>query len=434
MADLIYMTKAKWAALLDAIRSKAGKTDALTVDTAKTAVEGITGGGGDYDLSADFCNGTATTLKVQDGATQLKEYTIYDDHKIQSLILPNTIERINNKAIYLAYELLSVTFPSSVTDFSSSSIYRGNKIKKITVLSAYCTMNQFAFYNDTSTNEILFDFSAATKVYEAQINAIVCSKCTILVPYFLYSEWKSATNWTPYAEYIKAAEHGLSTITINGIEKINIYSKKSVQLSILYNENNNCSSEQQGVTYSIVSGPATVAQDGTVTVTDAAAAGDEIVVKATSTYNSSISAQYTINVINVSHEISIEDTTQWIDSGTTENGYKVYKSDSGSYNVNNGQSTVTLTITGYATAVIYVKQSSEYNYDYVVVGPVDGTATRASTSNLFSAKGSNNTWQKVTIKLPDTGTHTVQVIYSKDSSGNNGDDRGYFYIAEGECS
>ena len=441
MADIVYMAKAKWTALLDAIRSKSGKTDALTADTAKTAVEGITGGG-DYDLSADYCNNTGTTLKVQEGATQLPSYALNINYTVKSLILPNTINRISVHAIYDAYALQTITLPQSVTYIDSEAIYvnAGAQITNITLLSKNCMFNKESFYiryySNFSGGIVLLDFSHAEQIYQApnSLPIYIGHKYDILVPYSLYAEWKSATNWAQYAEYIKATEHDLAAIAINGDEKINIYSKKSLQLSILYNENNNCPSEQQGVTYSIVSGPATVAQNGTVTVTDAAAAGDEIVVKATSTYNSSISTQYTINVVNIASSISIENTTQWIDSSTAENGYKVYQSDAGSYNVDNGKSTVTLTFAGYTTVVIYVKQSSEYNFDYVEVGPVDGTATRAGSSNLFSAKGSNNKYQKVTITLPDTGTHTVQVIYSKDSSGYNGDDRGYFYIAEGECS
>lgn len=60
MADLIYMAKSKWTALLDAIRTKGGTSASMTVDQAKAAVDAIqTGGGG-------------ITPEVPDGYTQLK--------------------------------------------------------------------------------------------------------------------------------------------------------------------------------------------------------------------------------------------------------------------------------------------------------------------------------------------------------------------------
>lgn len=47
MADLIYMAKTKWKALLDTIRAKGGTSTLLTADQAIAAVEAIeTGGGG----------------------------------------------------------------------------------------------------------------------------------------------------------------------------------------------------------------------------------------------------------------------------------------------------------------------------------------------------------------------------------------------------
>lgn len=47
MADLIYMAKTKWTALLDSIRTKGGTSALMTADQAKSAVDAIqTGGGG----------------------------------------------------------------------------------------------------------------------------------------------------------------------------------------------------------------------------------------------------------------------------------------------------------------------------------------------------------------------------------------------------
>ena len=460
MADIVYMAKEKWTALLDAIRSKAGKTDTLTADTAKTAVAGIKAGN-TYDVSKDYAEGTKSEPVIESGITHIKDNLFSGERNIVNVTIPDTVTSIGQGAFGNCSKLALTSLPPKLVSIGSSAFYYCFKIAftelpasvKTVGLQAFTysgistltikgpiTFSQQAFSSCTSLKNFIIDYDHTNKdmcIFGTDIfsnTPIESGTGTITVPYDKWADYKNATNLTAYASVIKPGVHDLATLTINGRPKINIYAKNTLQLSITYNEYDNCPSEQKGVTYSIVSGPATVAQDGTVTVTDAAAAGDEIVVQATSTYNSSVSAQHTINVVNIAPSISIENTTQWIDSGTTENGYKVYKSDSGSYNTNNGKSTVTLTFAGCTTAVIYVKQSSEYYFDYVEVGPVDGTAIRGSSSNLFSAKGSNNTWQKVTITLPDIGTHTVQVLYSKDSSDNKDDDRGYFYIAEGECS
>lgn len=55
MADLIYMAKTKWTALLDSIRAKGGTSALMTADQAKAAVEAIpTGGGGIEKAEGDF--------------------------------------------------------------------------------------------------------------------------------------------------------------------------------------------------------------------------------------------------------------------------------------------------------------------------------------------------------------------------------------------
>lgn len=119
-----------------------------------------------------------------------------------------------------------------------------------------------------------------------------------------------------------------------------------------------------------------------------------------------------------------------MDSGTTIDGHTVYKSDAGSYHVSNGTSTCTVTVKGYSRVTVYARSYAESNYDYLEVGPLDGTVTRDASSNVLSTKGkqSSTTYLSHTFTIEDNNKHTFQVLYSKDRSGDNNDDRGYFYI------
>lgn len=119
-----------------------------------------------------------------------------------------------------------------------------------------------------------------------------------------------------------------------------------------------------------------------------------------------------------------------MDSGTTINGHTVYKSDAGSYHVNSGKSTCTVTVEVYSSVTVYLRSYAESAFDYAEVGPLDGKVARDSTSNVLSTKGrqNNTTYRSYTFAISDAGTHTFQVLYSKDSTGNSNDDRGYFYV------
>ena len=85
---------------------------------------------------------------------------------------------------------------------------------------------------------------------------------------------------------------------------------------------------------------------------------------------------------------------------------------------------------GYSSVTVYARSYAEGNYDYVEVGPLDGTVTRNASSNVLSTKGNQSliTYLSHTFTIEDNNKHTFQVLYSKDSSGNKNDDRGYFYI------
>lgn len=121
---------------------------------------------------------------------------------------------------------------------------------------------------------------------------------------------------------------------------------------------------------------------------------------------------------------------QWVDSGTQVDGHTVYKSDAGSYHISYGKSICTVTVSGYTKVTVYATNYSESGYDYTEVGPLDGEVVRASTTNVLSTRFQNSKtdYKSYTFNLPDTNSHTFQILYSKDSGNDQNDDRGYFYI------
>lgn len=121
---------------------------------------------------------------------------------------------------------------------------------------------------------------------------------------------------------------------------------------------------------------------------------------------------------------------QWVDIGTTAGGHTVYQSDVGSHNIANGKSICTVTVRGYSRVTVYATNYSEASYDYTEVGPLDGEVVRASTTNVLSTRFQNSKtdYKPYTFNIPDTNIHTFQIMYSKDDSNDQNDDRGYFYI------
>lgn len=257
----------------------------------------------------------------------------------------------------------------------------------------------------------------------------IASSTTIYVPESLVDSYKTATYWSRYASKFKTLESiRLSKISILG-SNINTHNGNTTGTYRVQYNDGDVSPEQAGVTWSIT-GNATISQNGVVTLKNASV-GDKLTITATSTYNTSISASLTVSVVNTAPGMTVNlNNGQWVDSGTTIDGHTVYKSDAGSYHVNSGKSTCTVTVQGYSTVTVYLRSYAESSFDYAEVGPLDGKVARDSTSNVLSTKGrqNNTTYRSYTFAISDAGTHTFQVLYSKDSTGDSNDDRGYFYV------
>ena len=150
--------------------------------------------------------------------------------------------------------------------------------------------------------------------------------------------------------------------------------------------------------------------------------------------------------VKVTEYFTVDLNSQWQNStsygslSSDTANYDFYESF-GNYNVNNGKATMFITIDGYASFTFKVRNSSESNYDYVVVNNLDdttvpswqpsvgsGTASSGKVYYTNKSKASNTTWYDVTFNGLNGGEHIITVTYGKDGSANRADDRGYVAI------
>ena len=116
----------------------------------------------------------------------------------------------------------------------------------------------------------------------------------------------------------------------------------------------------------------------------------------------------------------------------------VYMSSS-NYNVNSGTAIMYITIKDCSSFTLYIRSYAESNYDYVMVSQLDKTITGGtsySSTTLVKAhtRGNQQSGTSLSSYTPveftdiSSGEHTITVVYRKDSSTHNGDDRGYVLI------
>lgn len=375
--------------------------------------------------TASYSPSTKTSLKKYQNkyATSIGYSAFGSCPALTTVDLPNATS-IGDQAFYGCRALTSVDFPNA-TSIGNSAFNSCSALTSIDLPSA-TSIGSYAFFENSHLKTIfLRSKTMCTCTGDPSLN----SSTAIYVPESLIDSYKTATYWVNYASKFKTLESiRLSKISILG-SNINTHNGNTTGTYRVQYNDGDVSPEQAGVTWSIT-GNATISQNGVVTLKNASV-GDKLTITATSTYNTSISASLTVSVVNTAPGMTVDlNNGQWVDSGTTVDGHTVYKSDAGSYHVSNGKSTCTVTVRGYSTVTVYLRSYAESSFDYAEVGPLDGKVARDSTSNVLSTKGrqNNTTYRSYTFAISDAGTHTFQVLYSKDSVVDNNDDRGYFYL------
>ena len=156
------------------------------------------------------------------------------------------------------------------------------------------------------------------------------------------------------------------------------------------------------------------------------------------------SVEYIESNINTSYNINLNG--EWTisnisnpDSSLYDGVYESYSN----YNVNNSYATMYINIGGYDNFKLYIRSNGENNYDYVMVSQLDKTINNNTDYNDTTlvkshTRGSQNSGTSLSnYKLVEFtniggGTHTITIIYRKDSSSHYGTDKGYVLIPKNQ--
>lgn len=122
----------------------------------------------------------------------------------------------------------------------------------------------------------------------------------------------------------------------------------------------------------------------------------------------------------------------WYSMTSPHTGYNAYYSSS-NYHKQNTDSRMSFTIKGYSSFTFYIRSNAESSYDYVMVGSPNTVPTRdnhyASTKSKQNSGTQLYSYTPVTFSnLSKSSSYTIYVVYTKDGTNNNGDDRGYVLI------
>ena len=139
-------------------------------------------------------------------------------------------------------------------------------------------------------------------------------------------------------------------------------------------------------------------------------------------------------VVDATLSYRVNLNSQWVKDFAYVNPDKtlydgVYKSNS-NYNVNSSSATMKILVKGSGGFIIYVRSYAEGYNDYLKVYNLDSTSSiKLTTSGRQNSSREISGYTLVSFDIPDDcKEHVITITYSKNSSGNYGEDRGFVLI------
>ena len=146
-----------------------------------------------------------TSVNIPDGVTSIDMSAFYYCNSLKSVNIPGSVTSIGNSAFAGCYTLPSINIPDGVTGIEDHAFRNCYSSESVNVSGSVTSIGSYAFAGNVVVR--YYDFTKHTVVPTlAATNAFnsIAPDCEIRVPAALYDEWIAATNWTAYANYIKA--------------------------------------------------------------------------------------------------------------------------------------------------------------------------------------------------------------------------------------
>lgn len=194
-----------FSSIANAIRSKTGKTATIKPVDMATEIESIQTGGGDNKLP-QFIDGSLTTITADDlaGMTKVRDYA-FSNSKITNITLPDSVTSIDNFAFQYCSSLTNITIPDSVINIGTATFDSCSSLTQITIPVNVTSIGGNALRIGSSTNKATITMKPTTPPTITSSTFTANSINKIIVPVGCGNTYKSATNWSNFADYIEEA-------------------------------------------------------------------------------------------------------------------------------------------------------------------------------------------------------------------------------------
>jgi len=149
-----------------------------------------------------YCVSLAS-ISIPDSVTSIKSSVLRDCFSLVSISLPDSVTDID---IYMAqdeYSLASVTIPDSVTSIGNSMFSYCRSLASITIPDSVTSISANAFQKCSSMAKYHLKPTMPPALADANAFEGIPSDCIIYVPVGSLEAYKTAANWSAYADYMR---------------------------------------------------------------------------------------------------------------------------------------------------------------------------------------------------------------------------------------
>lgn len=160
------------------------------------------------EMGADVCEScqslTNVVLPENTQFTTVPNSAFRGNSKLKNVVFPNNITRLDNYSFYNCWELSNITLPNNLQQIGSQALYGCQALTELTIPASVTNIGGLALQcNDYGGSTFTFlgttpPTIATNTFWETKIKKII-------VPVGCGEAYKTATNWSNFADFIEEA-------------------------------------------------------------------------------------------------------------------------------------------------------------------------------------------------------------------------------------
>ena len=143
-----------------------------------------------------------TSVTIQEGVTSIGNYAFSNCRSLTSITIPDSVTSIGNSAFSGCSSLTNITIPDSITSIGNYVFYDCSSLTSITIHEGVTSLGGYMFAYCSTNTELGGTYTIlATTPPTIQSSTFSNAKINkIIVPKGTLDAYKSATNWSKYAD------------------------------------------------------------------------------------------------------------------------------------------------------------------------------------------------------------------------------------------